>query len=194
MNAFTKIDKATFFALAARSEGRAEFVRGRMQQQSGGTWRHDRIARRWAVAIERRLDPSRWVVNGPDRAIEIGETVRYPDVSVEPEGGDLQSLSTFRPVLIVEVLSPTSEDRDLDVKPAEYMSLATLTAYIVASQDEAACLLWLRGPDGRFPAEPARVRGYEDSIDITALSLVIPLAEVYRGLVANGPDGEFVRS
>lgn len=182
MNAFAKLDKATFYALAARCEGRAEYVRGRMQQQPGGTLRHSQLASRFARVIERQLDPREWVVV-QEHGVETAETIRYPDVVVVPATEPPTSLSTTAPALAVEVLSPTSEDRDLDLKPAEYMSLASLTAYIVASQDEPACLVWTRGADGRFPAEPAPVKGDEGTIDIPALSLVIPLAEVYRGLV-----------
>jgi Uma2 family endonuclease len=45
------------------------------------------------------------------------------------------------PALIVEVLSPSTTGIDLNTKPGEYLSIATLDAYIVASQTEASVLI-----------------------------------------------------
>ena len=61
-------------------------------------------------------------------------------------------------------------------------SLLSLQAYIVASQDQPACFVWLRRADGTFAAEPAAVEGRDAVIHIPALSVAIPLAEVYRGI------------
>ena len=99
----------------------------------------------------RQLDATRWEVNnGSDRGVETSETIRFPDVIVEPSGADDESLATSEPAIVVEVLSPTSGERDTEIKPAEYMGLPSLLAYIVASQGEPACLVWLRAPDGSF--------------------------------------------
>ena len=69
------------------------------------------------------------------------------------------------------------------VKPAEYLAISSLQAYIVASQDEPACFIYRRRADGRFSDEPDLIRGDHKTIDIPALSLSIPLAEIYRGLI-----------
>jgi Uma2 family endonuclease len=117
-----------------------------------------------------------------ERGIETPVTIRYADVLVEPvtESGD--SLVTTDPVLIVEVLSPSSTARDLDAKPGEYLGLASVQAYIVASQDEPACLVWLRGSDGKFSAEPVEIKGPTGLIRVPQLSVEIALADVYRGI------------
>ena len=186
MNAhtFLKVDKATFYGFVqAQAEGRYEYVRGRiMQQMTGGTFKHAQIAKRFISALDKMIDASRSAINGSDRGVETSETVRYPDVSVEPIGADPDSLATLEPTLIVEVMSPSSEDRDMYVKPGEYLGIPTLQAYIIASQDEAACFVYLRQNDGRFPQEPSTIQGLDESIDIPSLFLSIPLAEIYRGL------------
>jgi Uma2 family endonuclease len=180
-SAFIKVDKAAFYAfIASEPEGRFEFVRGRiMQQQQGGTKRHGSISGRIAEICRRQLDRMRWIVI-EGRGVDTPETVRFGDVVVEPVDEPDDSLATKRPALVVEVLSPSSSDRDLDVKPAEYLSLDSLEAYIVASQEEPACYLWVRGPDRHFPRDPVSIRGADKLIDIPALSLSISLSEVYR--------------
>jgi Uma2 family endonuclease len=186
-SAFIKVDKATFYKFitaSAQVDGRYEYVRGRiMQQMTGGTWKHSKIGGRFFVLLTNAADAALWDVNGPDRGIDTPETIRYPDVSMEPVGADPTSFATAAPALIVEVLSPTSGDRDLDVKPAEYLSLPSLRAYIVASQDEPACLVWLHdAATGKFPVEPQRVAGLDAVIDVPSLGLQIPLQAVYRGI------------
>lgn len=184
-NAFIKVDKATFYRIAQSDpDGRYEYVRGRiMQQMAGGTLKHTQISKRFLRVLDSGVDQVKWIVSGPDRGVDTSVTIRYPDASVEPIGADPKSLSTRYPAVIVEVLSPSSEDRDMFVKPSEYLALASLQTYIIASQDEAACFVYLRGKDGNFPDEPEVVRGADKIIDIPALSLSIPLAEIYRGLI-----------
>ena len=109
-----------------------------------------------------------------------------PDIEVTSHAADVglvtDSLATLAPLLIVEVMSQSSEDRDLYVKPSEYLELSSLQAYIIASQNEAACLVYVRGHDGRFPDEPTSLVGIDKIIDIPALSLSIRLEDIYRGL------------
>lgn len=182
---FIIVDKSTFYRfVAAAPEGhRYEFVNGRIvQQMTGGTYDHGQVYLRIAMVIARQLELKDWAVSVSDRGIETVTTIRYPDVVVERSLGSSKSLATETPTLVVEVLSESSEERDLDSKPGEYMSLPSLLAYIVASQDEPVCQLWLRGADGNFPAQPVTIEGRDQVIHIPALSVAIPLAEVYRGI------------
>lgn len=185
MNDFARIDKETFYRFAAaHPEQRYEFVRGRIvQQMTGGTRDHGVVARRIAQLLENQLDAGQWTVL-TDRGVETPETIRYPDVSVEPADEPGQSLSTRRPALIVEVLSPSTSSSDLDAKPAEYLSLASLDAYVVASQSEPAMLVWQRGPDGALPAEPVEVRGHGETVSVSgrAIAFSLPLARIYQGI------------
>ena len=85
------------------------------------------------------------------------------------------------PNLVVEVLSPSSVSRDMTEKLAEYTSLTALDAYIVASQEEPIVWLWQRlGEDRLFPAQPVEIRGRDKAIDLEALKISLPLAELYR--------------
>ena len=186
--ALIKVDKATFYRFIANApeNERYEYVGGRIvQQQSGGTWEHADIAKRFARIIERQLSDSEWsVLSGSDRGVETVTTVRYPDVVVEPAPPPAGSLSTDRPALLVEVLSPSSSDRDLTIKPAEYTSLPSLHCYIVASQTAPECLVWLRSGTGAFSTEGELVSGHNQVIRIASLGILISLAEVYRGMAA----------
>ena len=181
--AFIKVDKATFYDFVAKHDDeRFEYEDGYIvQQMTGGTRKHGRLAVRFLDALRTGLDPSLYEVL-PERGVETATTIRYPDVVVEPAAEIDTSLATLRPTLIVEVLSPSSTARDLEHKPAEYTALDSLVAYIVASQDDVACLLWVRGPSGAFAAEPIEFAGLDATLRIPKLNLSIPLSDIYRGI------------
>ena len=181
-----KVDKATFFRFVQQQpeQFRYEYVRGRiMQQMAGGTRRHARIAARFIDAFSKRLDPLQWFVMPSDLAVDTGPTIRYADVVVEPLVADPDDLATRTPAILVEVLSKSSEDRDLYIKPLEYLSVETLRAYIVASQDEPLCFVWTKDDKGQFPVDGIEIRGDSALISVPLLSHPIPLAEIYAGLL-----------
>jgi Uma2 family endonuclease len=179
------VDKATFyrFIQTADDQHRYEYVRGWiMQQPACGTLRHVRISTDFIGCLHKNLNPQNWIVTGSDRGIDIGSAVRYADAVVEMPGASPDSISTEAPVLILEVLSPSSEERDLTTKLAEYLSMPSLDTYIVASQDAAKCYVWQRRADGTFDQKPQTLEGREQVIRIPTLGISIPFAEVYRGI------------
>jgi Uma2 family endonuclease len=187
VNAFAKVDRRTFLRFAAEHpEQRLELERGRIvQQMTGGTRRHGMIAMRIARQLEDQLDAKQWSVT-LDRGVSVGSSSRYPDVVVEPSGEPLDSLDTERPVLVVEVLSPSSVATDLNTKPAEYLRIPALDAYLVFSQDEAAVLTWVRDAEGRFPADGQEVSGVDKTIVVSGrgLQLTLRLGDIYSDIVS----------
>lgn len=187
IRAYVPIDKAQFFAFAeTRTEGPYEYERGRVVQQTTiGTGRHASVAGRFMDVLKRELGRDDSLVTGSFRGVETEETIRQPDVVVERQPIDLDSLATTAPVIVVEVLSPSTRATDLNLKPAEYMSLAALQAYIAAEQDEAKCWLWMRDETGTFPAAPLEIASLAATVSLREPRVDIPLAEIYQGLVSS---------
>jgi len=185
MNAFTPVSKAEFFRfIQSRPDERYEYEGGLVvQQMVGGTFRHSEIGTRILFAFRTQLPRSVWRAN-PERGVETTSRVRFADVVVEPADEPDDSLAGTRPVVIVEVLSPSSRAYDLRIKPTEYTAIPTLDVYMVASQTEAAVLLWQRGADGTFPAEPVEIEGIDQRLTLACrpFSLTLDLSEVYEGL------------
>ena len=184
VSAYLKVDKAAFFMfVASQAEGRFEYEEGRIvQQMSGGTFAHSLISQRFVSAFEKRLDSKLWALTGHSRGVETAATVRYPDTLVESMGTDHHGLSTDAPVAIVEVLSPTTEQLDMNVKPAEYMSLPSLEAYIIASQNAPQGWVWLRDSARKFAEVPKEQSGLQATVEIGVLGISIPLVEIYSGI------------
>lgn len=176
--------KAEFFAwLQMHEGGRYELKNGEIVVQAGSKQQHARLSGRFLNAIARQLDLGEWLAVMADFAVEIENDIRYPDVVIARASPDPAALSTDAPSLIVEVLSPSSAGRDMVEKLAEYTSLPSLEAYVVASQDEAIVWVWQRDQATRtFPALPLEIAGLDGSIEIAALGVTVPLAEIYRGI------------
>jgi Uma2 family endonuclease len=174
-----QMDKATFLAWVEGRDGRHELDDGHVVMMTGGTRGHERLIRRLAAALEKRLDVDRWEVLTSNFAVDLGpKTVRYPDIVVDAAGGSTNDLTATAPILIAEVISPSSATDDLGDKAAQYLRLFGLSAYLVLAQDEAKAWIWVRGASG-FPAGPSVVAGDDGTIRIEPLGIALPLAEIY---------------
>jgi Uma2 family endonuclease len=98
---------------------------------------------------------------------------------VDRAGGDY---TTSDPLVLIEVLSPSSEALDLGDKTAEYLRLPHLAAYIVFAQREAKAWVWLRA-DAGFSSGPDVMTGRDETVRIPALSVSLPFSDVYQGIV-----------
>jgi len=176
------MDTVAFLAWVEGREGRYELAKGRVVMMTGGSRGHALVVRRLANALEKHLDGTRWTVLTSDFAANIGsETVRYPDVIVDEAGGGLNDLTATSPVLIAEVLSPSSVTNDLGDKTREYLHLSSLHAYLVLAQDEPKAWVWVRSESG-FTAGAEVIAGADGIIRVPALSIELPLVEIYRGI------------
>src|SRR4051794_10417843 len=117
------IDKTAFLAWAEGREGRYELVQGRVVMMTGFSRNHGRIVRRVARLLEDQLDSHEWEVIA-DFGLDAGPaTLRYPDIVVDRAGGGGRDYTATSPVLLIEVLSPSSVAVGLREKPAEYLQL-----------------------------------------------------------------------
>ena len=185
-----RMSKAEFLRWVQGREGRYELSEGRIvQQMTGGTFRHFNLADAIGDAIKARMDRRVWwcTTGGPgvDVPVEVaGVTVRYPDVVVGRHGVAPTALTIDNPVVIFEVLSPSSVTLDLVIKPREYLSIVALEAYIAASQEEPRLTVWQRGADGIFPSLPVELTDPGDKLQFGALSLSITVGELYSGFAS----------
>jgi Uma2 family endonuclease len=174
------MDGSAFLAWAEGREGRYELANGRVVMMTGGSVGHALVVRGLFKALDARLTGTDWIALTSDLAVRIGRnTVRYPDVVVHAKHGKVRDLAATKPILIAEVLSPSSVTNDLGDKAAEYLGLESVAAYVVLSQDEPKAWTWVRGVEG-FPAGPEVMRGNEALIRIPLLSIELSLAEIYK--------------
>lgn len=105
----------------------------------------------------------------------------YPDVVVvrdEPQFEDAQGDILLNPTLIVEVLSPSTEDYDRGTKFEHYRTLASLQEYLLVSQDTVHIVHYTRQPENTWMlAETTRLT---DTIVLPSIAATLVVAEVYE--------------
>jgi len=126
----------------------------------------------------------------PGLGVRVSETNRpEPDLVIFPRTGaslDLGGRDRSDALVAFEVLSPSTEDRDLRWKRAAYTSLASLTHYVVIAQDAVEVVVFAR--DNGFAEQ--RLRSLNDSVEVPALGISLPLAEIYRGTALASISGD----
>jgi len=173
--------KEAFLAWVEQREERYEFVRGRVVMMVHVSKNHARVTTNLIVALRARLQTERYDIVAEAFAVHVGDSVRFPDVLVEPTQANGGALEATAPILIAEVLSPGSLHLDFGDKAREYLSLPTIDTYMVVSPDEPRIWLWQR-TGGELPPEPEMIEGTDKHLTLPALRIEIPLAEIYGGV------------
>ena len=175
------IDKPTFLEWVQGREERYELVEGRVVMMVGASRAHGIIVRNLVVIMHGQLNPAQYSVIA-DFGLDAGpKTLRYPDIVVDRTGGSGGDYVATEPVLLAEVLSPTTAEVDLGDKAAEYLKVPSLCTYLVFSQNKYEAYVWTRKAD-TFPRAPRVISGLGKIIRIRALNLNVPLRAVYAGV------------
>ena len=128
-------DEYLAFERAARDKH--EYYDGQVYAMSGGTRNHDRIAVSATRELATQLRGRRCDVLTSDMRVKVSATglYTYPDASAlcsEPEFEDPRNVDVLlNPVLIVEVLSESTEGYNRGGKFAHYHRIATLQEYVL---------------------------------------------------------------
>jgi hypothetical protein len=137
------------------------------------------------VALHRRLDPGEWTVMAEFGLDARPRTLRLPDIVVDRVGQHPDDRWASGPVLLADVQSRLSRKIDLEEKPAEFLRLPSLEAYLVLAQRESKAWVWSREA-GSFASQPRQIIALDEIIQIAALETQLPLSEVYASLTFGG--------
>lgn len=132
---------ADYLALERDSEIKHEFDSGEILAMAGGTARHSALAAKIIIALG--ATPTRGcTVFQSDMRVRIAATGRatYPDASmvcgtIEYDSEDAARTTITNPVLLVEVLSVTTEKGDRGNKWMHYQRIPSLAEYVLVSQE-----------------------------------------------------------
>jgi Uma2 family endonuclease len=181
-----QIDKPAFLAWVQGREERYELAAGRVVMMVGASRAHGLIVRNLVLLLHGQLDPRQWAVIA-EFGLDAGPmTLRYPDLVVDRAGGAAGDYVATAPVLVAEVLSPSTAAIDLGDKAAEYLRLPSLLAYLVLAQSGHKAYVWVREAN-EFPPAPRVIAGPEEIIRIAVLDLALPLRAVYAGVEDGRP-------
>ncbi len=124
------------------SELKHEYDDGDIVAMAGGSRRHNALASRISAALEAARPPG-CVAFQSDQKVRILATGRatYPDASmvcgsIEGDPADPSGATITNPTLIVEVLSPSTEEEDRGRKWLQYQLIPSLQEYVLVSQTQ----------------------------------------------------------
>ena len=143
--------EADYFEFERTAFGRWEYVNGQIRAMASGKDDHNAISANLIRALGNVLAARDCRVYGSDMKIHTGDGVNtLPDVAVV--FGDRQYYLgkvdvILNPLLIVEVLSPSTEGYDRGEKFDHYKSIDTLQEYVLLDQSKARVLLFSRQND-----------------------------------------------
>ncbi len=171
-----------FLDFAELSENGYEYIDGEPIEMTGGKLKHFDIISNIMFKFRLLLADSdcRTLPNGV--LVRVGEaTLVSPDVCVvcgEP-ATEADTRILLNPVLVVEVTSPSSIDRDRVLKRELYAAVASIQAYLVVDQHRALVELYTRSEAGW------NIRCFsdlDDEIALEALDCRLPLRDIYEGV------------
>lgn len=181
---------ADYLAAQQNSESRLEYVDGVIVAMAGGSDEHNAIAGRLAgLSFARLSGTCRYYT--PDQRFWISASGRgrYDDGSIicgTPEHPSHDDQATTNPVVVFEVLSPSSEGDDEGDKRSDFQSLPSLRAYVLVAQDARRLLVFRRSETGAWGSVPETYRD-GGRFELPALTSGIAVADVYESIL--DPNG-----
>jgi Uma2 family endonuclease len=133
-----------FLAWERDQPERYEYARGVITMMTGGSAAHVTIAMNLAFALRQALRGTGCRPFGSDMRIIANHTVRYPDISVVCRHVDDRENNIPDPILIMEVISPTTEREDRGRKKFDYFATPSIQQYAIIEQDGCRVDLYTR--------------------------------------------------
>lgn len=187
--ALTYYTPEEYLALERHAEFKSEYIDGEIVAMTGATIRHNAIAGSFLVALYTRLRGGPCRVFGSDLRVQIagGRRYTYPDLLAycgDPKTVDASLDTLTNPVLIVEVLSPSTEAYDRGQKFTYYRSIESLQEYVLVAQDRMMVERFVRHGDlWVFSA----FSGLDAEVELTSVGCSIPLREIYENVEFPAP-------
>jgi Uma2 family endonuclease len=177
---------AEYAAAESKSATKHEWLNGQVFAMAGGTPEHAGLAASVIGELRMALRGRPCRVFSSDLRVKVQATGlgTYPDASVvcskiETDAEDPQSI--VNPIVIVEVLSDSSEAYDRGEKFAHYRRIPSLREYVLVSQHEPRIEVHRRNEFGRWELYEARSG---ELIEIASVSCELSVDDVYRDPLA----------
>jgi Uma2 family endonuclease len=179
----TTYSVAEYLLLERRTGERYEFYNGKIRRMAGGTIAHNRITRNIIIKLGQLIDEKgNMEIFASDQKIYLPKYrwYVYPDAVVVagvPIESEEEASAIINPILIFEVLSPSTMDYDRNRKFLEYQSLPSFQEYVLVRQDVPEALLAFREePDLWRSSETA---GMDADIVLRSIGASLPMKDVY---------------
>lgn len=175
-----------YLAMEARSQEKHEYYNGKIIKMSGGSPVHNEIAVNITTALKIALKkaPKKYRVYNSDMKIQIPDEnlFVYPDAVVVCEKPILYKhykTVITNPLLIVEVLSKSTEEYDRGVKFDYYRTLPSFQEYVLLSQSKPRASVYHRESVDTWRI----INVVEGAIHLQSIGCDISLEDIYEDII-----------
>jgi len=180
----TTITEAEYLALDAENDIKHEFVDGVVYAMVGASAAHNDLTVTLSAILYTALKGEPCKVAQGDMRVKAGNASDYfyPDLTIVCGERDFVPDATIatltNPIVIIEVLSPSTELYDRTLKFQRYQMIDALQDYVLVAQDKARVECFSRGDDETWVLSQAD--GLAASIRLPSVDLTLKLAEIYE--------------
>lgn len=178
-----RFDFEAYVLLEEDSPIKHEFLGGVVWAMAGGSPEHAGIAANVSRLLGNQLHGRKCRVFTSDLRVRVKATglATYPDVtivcgSLELDPEDPKQHTVTNPIVIAEVLSPSTEDYDRGEKLEHYRQIPSLEMVLLVAHDARRVDVWRRDGTG-WTSESI---GDGGTVDVSALGCQLDVAEVFR--------------
>lgn len=171
-----------FLAWERRQDTRHTYLRGEVFAMAGGSPRHSQLAGRVIAQLSARLTGEPCDVHTSDLNLGLADDhFVYADAVVVCRPVVLRAGTSdvvLNPVVVVEVLSRSTEAYDRGDKQAGYLALPSVAHFVLVAQREPRVELYSRQDDGSFRFT---VHGPGGALALLHPRVELAVDELYRG-------------
>lgn len=185
----TYITPEQYLEIERKAEYKSEYYNGEMFAMAGAQEAHNLLVAHAIRDLDQQLRSRDCRVYPSDMRVFVPKTglYTYPDVVVvcgERKFQDTEVDTLLNPVVLVEVLSPSTEAYDRGRKFEHYQSIESFQEYLLIASDRMHVDVIMRQTGGRWllrsASEPT------ESIELTSIGCRLLLADLYEKVDSGG--------
>ncbi len=170
-----------YLELEEHQEIRHEFVDGFMFAMAGASDEHNLISLNIATAARAATRGTTCRAYHTDMKLQTPNGIGYyPDVFITCDDDDKGKKVKQSPCLIIEVLSPSTEDIDRGEKWLNYQKSSSLKMYVLVRQDQKFLETYKRNPDGTWQYAILEENG---RLEFSCVDFSMTLEEIYEDVI-----------
>ncbi|MCC6286699.1 MAG: Uma2 family endonuclease [Chitinophagaceae bacterium] len=182
----TLMSPAEYLSWERKEKTKHEYVSGMIVSMAGASPSHNLILSNIISATGTFLKGKSCNIYPSDLRVYVKakESYFYPDASIicgEPELSDEIKDTVKNPVVIFEILSPSTEDYDVGKKFFYYMQIESLKEYITIDSAKMFIRIGRKQPDNAWRFEEYKEKA--GTMRINSIDFTIVLQDVYEGVL-----------
>jgi Uma2 family endonuclease len=177
-----------YLAFERRSEVKHEYLDGTLVAMAGASPNHNRIQKSLLIYLDPFAERRGCELFGSDLRVRIEalNIFTYPDLVIARGASQFDREALLNAVVIIEILSPSTEGNDRMKKFARYRRSPTLREYVLIAQDMPFIEHYARQDNGQWLLSVAEQ--LDETIFLPAIDCDLPLIEVYKRVAFPAED------